>query len=93
MPSPLINMSVSPIGFLPLAKAASWQDERLSGRFQSTGEISAASGNERGFINEPSDPVTLALSTLGIALVAILAGYVPARRATGIDPTKALRFE
>jgi ABC-type antimicrobial peptide transport system permease subunit len=42
---------------------------------------------------KPSDPATLAFSTLGIALVAILAGYVPARRATGIDPTKALRFE
>jgi ABC-type antimicrobial peptide transport system permease subunit len=41
----------------------------------------------------PSDPVTLALATAGIATVAMLAGYVPARRATGIDPTQALRFE
>ena len=41
----------------------------------------------------PSDPVTLALATIGIATVAMLAGYVPARRATGIDPTQALRFE
>jgi ABC-type antimicrobial peptide transport system permease subunit len=42
---------------------------------------------------KPSDPVTLLLGTLGIAVVAMLAGYAPARRATGIDPTRALRFE
>ena len=40
-----------------------------------------------------SDPITMAVATAGIAFVAMLAGYVPARRATGIDPTKALRFE
>jgi ABC-type antimicrobial peptide transport system permease subunit len=40
-----------------------------------------------------SDPITMAMATAGIAFVAMLAGYVPARRATGIDPTKALRFE
>jgi predicted permease len=42
---------------------------------------------------KPSDPATLLLATVGIAAVAMLAGYVPARRATGIDPTRALRFE
>jgi predicted permease len=42
---------------------------------------------------KPSDPITLLLATAGIAAVAMLAGYVPARRATGIDPTRALRFE
>ena len=41
----------------------------------------------------PSDPATLVLATAGIALVAALAGYFPARKATGIDPTRALRFE
>jgi predicted permease len=42
---------------------------------------------------KPSDPLTLLAATMGIATVAMLAGYVPARRATGIDPTTALRFE
>jgi ABC-type antimicrobial peptide transport system permease subunit len=42
---------------------------------------------------KPSDPFSLAVATVGIAFVAALAGYLPARRASGIDPTRALRFE
>jgi ABC-type antimicrobial peptide transport system permease subunit len=41
----------------------------------------------------PTDALTMALSALGIATVAILAGYLPARRATAIDPMRALRWE
>ena len=41
----------------------------------------------------PTDLLTLAAASLGIAGVTILAGYIPARRATGIDPMIALRFE
>jgi predicted permease len=42
---------------------------------------------------KPFDALTMALATIGIASVAMLAGYLPARRASGVDPMHALRFE
>jgi ABC-type antimicrobial peptide transport system permease subunit len=39
------------------------------------------------------DPAVLALSALLVALTGLLAAYLPARRATKVDPIVALRHE
>jgi predicted permease len=41
----------------------------------------------------PLDPATYAGVSLGLAAAAMLASYVPALRATGVDPVNALRAE
>jgi putative ABC transport system permease protein len=40
---------------------------------------------------QPGDPATLAMASGGLALVAMLASYLPARRASRLEPTDTLR--
>jgi ABC-type antimicrobial peptide transport system permease subunit len=39
------------------------------------------------------DPLVMASATAGLALVSFLAGYLPALRASRVDPLSALRYE
>jgi predicted permease len=45
------------------------------------------------FETEPTDPVTFAATAVGLGSTALVAAWIPARRAAHVDPVKALRAE
>jgi putative ABC transport system permease protein len=54
---------------------------------------SAIRDNSLLFEVSPTDPATFALIALLLVVVAFIASYIPARRATKVDPLRALRQE
>ena len=46
-----------------------------------------------GFQATPRDPVVLGAVAATMALVALVAAWVPARRAVSVDPVRSLRHE
>jgi putative ABC transport system permease protein len=55
--------------------------------------VAARTATKLLFGLQPGDPATLAMAAAGLALVAMLASYVPALRASRLEPTEALREE
>ena len=41
----------------------------------------------------PADPLTICAAAMTLALVSLFAGYIPARRASRVQPVLALRAE
>ena len=55
--------------------------------------IAARTASTLLFGLEPGDPATLAMAAAGLGAVAMLASYLPALRASRLEPTEALREE
>ena len=65
--------------------------ESRPGSLSESAEVRALSSVLYGV--EPTDLVTFAIVSLLLGCIAVLASYIPARRAASIDPMQALRAE
>ncbi len=74
-----------------------WQGLRLAGVGAILGLAASIglAGVLRGMLYgiSPNDPATLAGATLALIMIALAACWIPARRATRVDPIVALRYE
>jgi ABC-type antimicrobial peptide transport system permease subunit len=41
----------------------------------------------------PNDPMTMVAAACGLTMIALVAGYIPAFRASRVNPVTALRYE
>jgi len=76
--SSLKALRLTPVGSL-LGVAGAWALTRLLTSFL--------------YAVRPTDPLTFLVVPAGLVAVAILASYIPARRAAKVDPMVALRYE
>ena len=67
----------------------------VAGLLLGAGLALAAAQAARSLLFElkPSDPVTFVFAILSLSVVALLAGFLPAHRASRVDPMIALRYE
>jgi ABC-type antimicrobial peptide transport system permease subunit len=71
-------------------------DQKITGRMVSGNPLSLASKrvlHSYLFGLKGTDPLSLIAVVVLLGVVAALAGFIPARRAAGVDPTVALRYE
>lgn len=80
-----------------VARGVVWESTRLVGLGGAVGVVASLLASRLLgrllFGVEPGDPLTMAGSVALLGLVGLLAAWLPAHRAAGVDPTRALRSD